>query len=363
MIPIYEPFLNGNEKKYVLQCLETNWISSRGEFIKKFENSIKEYVGRKYASSCFNGTVALDLAFKALNIQEGDEIITTSFTYVASSNAILNNRAKPVFVDIEPVSWNIDITKIEERITKNTRAILLSNLYGFLPNYNILEDICKKYNLFLIEDAAESLGAKIGMRKSGSFGVISTLSFFGNKTITTGEGGMVLTNDNSIYNRIEKLKNQGNSTNRKYYHDTLGFNYRMTNIQAAIGLAQMEIIDEILEKKNIIGKKYRKGLDRNVRFQKNLKRNYKESNWIITILFNDKKSKIKCEQTLRNANIETRPLFTPVDHFNFYETEKTELKITNSFFERGLCLPSYPGLKNDDQELVISIINKSIINE
>lgn len=363
MIPIYEPYLGGNEKKYVLQCLDSNWISSKGEFIEKFENSVKTYVKRKYASSCFNGTVALDLAFKALLIEEGAEIITTSFTYVASSNAILNNRATPIFVDIEPNSWNIDITKIEERITINTKAILLSNLYGFLPNYDKIEEICRKHNIFLIEDAAESLGAQIGPKKSGSFGIISTLSFFGNKTITTGEGGMVLTDDEVIYKRIEKLKNQGNSINRKYHHDILGFNYRMTNIQAAIGLAQMEIIDQILEKKKIIADRYRKALNDQVNFQQNLTLDSNESNWIITILFDSIELRNKCEKKLQAKNIETRPLFPPVDTFGFYPKAKKELKITNSLFPRGLCLPSYPGLSGHDQDIVINTIKKCITNE
>lgn len=363
MIPIYEPYLRGNEKKYVLQCLDTNWISSKGEFIEKFENSVKTYVNRQYASSCFNGTVALDLAFKALQIQDGDEIITTSFTYVASSNAILNNNAKPIFIDIEPGSWNIDTTKIENKITKNTKAILLSNLYGFLPDYNRIEEICSKYNLFLIEDAAESLGAQFETKKSGSFGVISTLSFFGNKTITTGEGGMVLTDDKVIYERVEKLKNQGNSVNRKYHHDILGFNYRMTNIQAAIGLAQMELIDQILEKKKNIANRYRKALNDLVVFQQNLSQESHESNWIITILFDNIKLRSKCEKFLEALNVETRPLFTPVDTFEFYDKEVSELSITNSLYPRGLCLPSYPALSNYDQDIVINAIKKCIENE
>ena len=252
MIPVYKPYLKGNEANYVNECIESTWISSKGNFIDRFESKLKKYVNRKFASSCSNGTTALDLAFKALGIHEGDEVITSNFTYVASTNAILINRAKPVFIDINLMNWNIADELIEERISEKTKAILVSNIYGYMPNIDAILKICEKHDLFLIEDAAESLGATYQGKISGSFGIVSTLSFFGNKTITTGEGGMVLTDDQSIYEKVEMLKNQGNSINRKYFHDILGYNYRMTNIQAAIGLAQLENIDVILDLKKRI---------------------------------------------------------------------------------------------------------------
>ena len=355
MIPIYAPYLNGNEKKYVNECLDSTWISSKGKFIDKFENSIANYLSVKYASSCCNGTVALDLAFKALEIKEGDEIITTAFTYVASTNAILINKAKPVFVDIEMLSWNIDITKIEENINHRTKAILVSNVYGYLPNFHKLREICDKYNLFLIEDAAESLGSEIDGVMSGSFGDISTLSFFGNKTITTGEGGMVITSNKNLHDRVVKLKNQGNSLSKKYYHDILGYNYRMTNIQAAIGLAQLEQIENILNKKKNIFETYKTELDGVCVFQKPSVSNLKSSNWIVSILFD---SQNKCDivkKKLNNKNVETRPLFPPVYEFDFY-SKVGVLQNTHSIFKRGLCLPSYPALDEDQLKYISNII-------
>ena len=180
MIPIYKPFLEGNEKKYINECIDSTWISSQGRFLNDFETAIKMYVGSNYASSCSNGTTALDLAFKAIDLKKGDEVITTSFTYVASTNSILINNGIPVFIDIEMKSWNIDAHNIEKKITNKTKAILISNNYGYLPDITKLIDLCDKYGLYLIEDAAESFGASFGNIKSGKLGYISTFSFFGN---------------------------------------------------------------------------------------------------------------------------------------------------------------------------------------
>lgn len=358
MIPIYKPYLEGNETKYVNDCLESTWISSRGSYIEKFEKAVRDFVGCKYTSSCSNGTTALDLAFKALEIGEGDEVITTNFTYVASTNVILANGAKPIFVDIETETWNINPDLIESKITPNTKAIIIANIYGVLPNLKKINEICSKYDLYLIEDAAESLGAEYDGVKSGNIGTISTFSFFGNKTITTGEGGMVLTNDESLYDKIEVLKNQGNSRTQKYYHDMLGFNYRMTNIQAAIGLAQMEQIDKILEIKANIYNYYLKNLGSDIIYQKTLK-NSTSSFWIVTALFESVEIKEKLIKELEKNNIETRPLFFPIDELPFYEKAEGEF-ISKDIYNRGICLPSFPGLKMDELDKIIQIIKKCI---
>ena len=360
MIPIYEPFLNGNEKKYVNDCLDSSWISSRGKYISLFEDEIKNFVGRKFASSCSNGTTALDLAMKALGIGNGDEVITTSFTYVASTNSILINDATPVFIDIEKESWNMNATLIERVITNKTKAIIISNVYGYLPNIDEIQNICNKYNLFLIEDSAESLGASYKNKMSGSFGDISTFSFFGNKTITSGEGGMVLTDCSKLHSRINILKNQGNSPDRKYFHSILGYNYRMTNIQAAIGLAQFEQLNKIKDLKKKIYEIYHKELSPFVNFQNVLHQDIIPSYWIITILLDNEAITKKIIKKLQLAQIETRPLFFPIDELPFY-SQSNNLPITKNIYKRGLCLPSYPGLAKESQLNIISIIKQTLI--
>lgn len=358
MIPIYKPFLKGNEIKYVNDCLESTWISSRGSYIDKFEDAVKDYVGCKFVSSCSNGTTALDLVFKALGIGAGDEVITSNFTYVASTNAILVNGAKPVFVDIETDTWNIDPDLIESKITPNTKAIMIANIYGVMPNLDKLNKICCDHNIYLIEDAAESLGADYKGVKSGNVGLISTFSFFGNKTITTGEGGMVLTNDKSLFDKVEVLKNQGNSKTQKYYHDVLGFNYRMTNIQAAIGLAQMEQIDKILDLKARIFNYYLDNLGPNIIRQKTLKQSV-SSYWIVTALFENSEVKEKVMRELEKNDIETRPLFFPIDELPFYEKEEGKF-ISKEIYNRGICLPSFPGLKTEELDIIIQTIKRCV---
>ena len=359
MIPIYKPFLNGNEKKYVNECLDSTWISSKGGFIKKFEDGIKNYVGSNYASSCSNGTTALDLAFKAIEVQEGDEIITASFTYVASTNAILINGAIPVFIDIEKDSWNLDVNLIEQKITSKTKAILISNIYGYLPNIEYIRLLCDKFNIFLIEDAAESLGASFNGFKSGTLGHISTFSFFGNKTITTGEGGMVITNEKKLHDRVEVLKNQGNSKTRTYFHDVLGFNYRMTNIQAAIGLAQLEQLDLILNKKTKIYNFYFKKLSSYLIFQKPISMKVIPSYWIVTVVFRDLKQKERVQEGLIKNKIEFRPLFYPVDELSFYKKNEY-LDITKKLYNKGICLPSFPSLSEQELNKVCNIIIENL---
>lgn len=358
MIPIYTPYLKGNIKEYVNDALESSWISSRGKYLELFSEELKKVSNRKFVSLCSNGTTALDLAFKAIKIKPGDEIITVAFTYVASTNAILIQGAIPVFVDINSSDWNINCSLIEQSITSKTKAILVANAYGYPVDYQKIKVLAQKYNLKIIEDAAESLGAEAFNIKSGSFGDISTFSFFGNKTITTGEGGAVLTDNQELSNRVEILKNQGNSVGRKYFHDILGYNYRMTNIQAAIGLSQIELLEEILHKKQEIATHYREKLSQHVTFQRTDSL-IQPSNWIVSILFNSKAECNKVNKEFELNNIETRPLFHPVDDFKFYN-KIIELPITYCIYDRGLCLPSYPGLNREDQDKIIKVILDTI---
>jgi len=356
VIPIYKPFLDKTEEDLVSDCMKSTWISSKGTYINKFEDQIKAYINANYCLTTSSGTSALHLAMLALDIGKGDEVITTNFTYVASTNAILFVGAKPVFCNIRSEDLNIDIDNIESKITPKTKAILYTNVYGFLCNYDRLNEIAKRHGLFLIEDAAESFGASYKNSMSGTLGDISTFSFFGNKTITTGEGGMVLCKNIEHYDKVVKLKNQGNSK-KTYFHDILGYNYRMTNIQAAIGIGQLNKIDKIMSLKKKLYHQYKSKLENKVRFLKELD-GTKPSYWMTPIIFESQVQKQKVENKLKENSIETRPFFTPIDQLPFYE--KSRCKSANGIYKLGILLPSYPNLSDVDQSKICKIINSII---
>ena len=251
-IPVYQPSLSGNEKKYVIDCLDSNWISSKGKYVSLFEESFSEYIGARYSLTVCNGTMALHLALVTLGIGVGDEVIVPTLTYIASVNSIVYTGATPVFVDSLSETWQIDPDDIERHITKNTKAILAVHLYGHPCDMNRLQEIVKKHRIFLIEDSAEAIGSRYKNQHVGTFGDIGVFSFYGNKTITTGEGGMLVTNDQTLYERALHFRGQGLAKYREYWHDVIGYNYRMTNICAAIGLAQLEQVEEVLQKKRQI---------------------------------------------------------------------------------------------------------------
>lgn len=358
-IPIYKPYIGEAENKIVAECMQSTWISSQGKFIRTFEENVQDYVGADHAIAVSNGTVAIHLAMLALDIGPGDEVITPNFTYVASSNSILYVGATPVFVDIDPFSWNLNPSLIEAKISSRTKAILYTNVYGAPAEYNELKRIADKHGLYLIEDAAESFGATYGDKMSGTLGDISTYSFFGNKTITTGEGGMVLTPHNKLADKIRKLKNQGNSETVRYYHDVLGYNYRMTNIQAAIGVAQLGKIDNILELKRKLQQNYEDGLKDLVRFQR-LPDNATSSYWMCSILFKSITEKVQVLNALDHANVETRPFFTPIDELPFYK-EVDDCSHAKEVSAKGMNLPSFPALKKKEQDRIIEIIRNNIV--
>jgi len=355
-IPIYTPFIDKTEENLVNDCMKSTWISSKGTYIKKFEEQIKSYTNSNFCTTTSSGTSALHLAMLALDIGNDDEVITTNFTYVASTNAILLVGAKPVFCNVRTEDLNIDVDSIETKITPKTKAILYTNVYGFLCDYERLDEIAKKYGLFLIEDAAESFGAKYKSIMSGNLGDISIFSFFGNKTITTGEGGMVLCKNLQHYNKIIKLKNQGNSETT-YFHDILGYNYRMTNIQAAIGIGQLNKVDKIISLKKKLYNNYISKLEGKVRFIKELK-GTEPSYWMTPIIFDSQSQKEKVDKKLKDNFIETRPLFTPIDQLPFYE--KSTCETAKKIYKLGFLLPSYPGLLEEDQNKICKIINSSI---
>ena len=291
IISIYDIKLSKHSIIYVKNCINSNWISSKGKFISRFEKKFSQLIKVNYASTVSNGTVALHLALLALGIKKDDEIIVPVLTYIAPVNAIKYIGAKPIFVDADIDTWNIDVNKIEKNITKKTKAILAVHLYGFSCDIVKIKKLCRKYNLFLIEDVAEALGSKINNNYLATYGDISTFSFYGNKTLTTGEGGMIITNSNFFFKKVSHLKNQAMSQNKKYFHDQIGYNYRMTNICAAIGCGELKVLKEKLFKKKKIAKTYKDYLQKNnFIFQKELK-NSISSHWLISMLASSVKKK------------------------------------------------------------------------
>ena len=343
-IPVYQPSLGGNEKKYVIDCLDSNWISSKGSYVKKFERSFANYLKIKYATSVSNGTVALHLALVALGIGPEDEVIVPTLTYIASVNAISYTGGTPVFADSLPDTWQINPEDIERKISSKTKAIMVVHLYGHPCDMGSIMALAKKHNLFVIEDCAEAFGSKYNGVYAGSFGHISTFSFFGNKTITTGEGGMVVTNDQTLYERCVHFKGQGLAEHREYWHDVIGYNYRMTNICAAIGLAQLEQADKFISKKRALVDMYREGLDKLPLKIHAEKKDCFHTYWMINILLEDAQYRDSLRSYLSEKGCETRPLFYPVHTMPMYSEKFQRHPVAEDIGWRGITLPSWPGL-------------------
>ncbi len=355
-IPVYQPSLTGNEKKYVNDCLETTWISSKGKYIEEFENRFANYIGAKYATSVCNGTVALHVALKALGIGKDDEVIVPTLTYIASVNTIKYTGAEPVFVDSLKDTWQIDPEDVKKKITTKTKAIMVVHLYGHPCDMDEILSIAKEYSLYIIEDCAEAFGSMYKGKYVGTFGDISAFSFFGNKTITTGEGGMVVTNNHTLLERAKHLKGQGLAKYREYWHDIIGYNYRMTNICAAIGLAQLEQADKFIEKKIQIANWYMenlKGLP--LEFNKAYG-DVKHTYWMCSILVDKAENRDLLRDKLKEAGIETRPLFYPVHMMPMYAEKFRLHPIAEDISLRGINLPSYPQLTKEQVDYICNVI-------
>ena len=256
VIPVNEPLLDGNEKKYLLECIETGWISSEGPFIKEFEQKFAARVGRKHGIAVTNGTAAIDAAVDALGIGHGDEVIMPTFTIISCITQLIRCGATPVLVDSDPLTWNMDVTKIEAKITSRTKAIMVVHIYGLPVDMDPVLDIAKRHGLKIIEDAAEMHGQTYRGKPCGSFGDISTFSFYPNKHITTGEGGMIVTDDDELAETCRSLRNLCFQPQKRFVHERLGWNLRMTNMQAALGLAQLEQLNKFVDRKRAMGERY-----------------------------------------------------------------------------------------------------------
>ena len=359
-IPVYKPFFNGSERKYVDECIDSTWISSKGKFVTLFEQSFADYIGVNYSVAVTNGTSAIHLALLALGIGPGDEVIVPSLTYIASVNPISYVGATPIFVDSDERTWQIDPEDVRKKITNRTKAIIAVHLYGHPADMRAIMQIAKESGVFVIEDCAEAIGTEFEGKRVGSFGDISCFSFFGNKTITTGEGGMLLTNDKTIFSRSMSLKGQGLAMYREYWHDIIGYNYRMTNICAAIGYAQMETVDNVIEKKRKIAFAYKEMLkDTGVSLfvGDDGKDGILNTYWMCTIqLEKDGEQRDDLRKHLLDNGIETRPVFYPVHTMPTYSRQYQKLSVAESVGWRGINLPSFPDLTNDEIEFVVDKI-------
>jgi perosamine synthetase len=355
--PVYQPWLVGNIRAYVNECIDTGWISSRGPFVGRFEQEFAAYVGAPDAASVANGTVALHLALVALGIGAGDEVIVPSLTYVASVNTILQCGATPVFADSLSDTLQLDANSARAKVTPRTKAIMAVHLYGHPCDMDAIGELCAKHGLLLIEDAAEGFGARWRGRHVGTFGDAATFSFFGNKTVTTGEGGMVLARDALIMARLRHLKNQGVSATREYWHDTLAWNYRMTNIQAAIGLSQLELAGDILARKAALAAWYRHGLVGLPLRTHEAIGPVNHANWMCSAILQDAELRDPLRQRLAEAGIETRPFFFPAHKFPHCAT-RDSLPVAEGLSARGLNLPSHPGLSEKDVREISRVIRK-----
>lgn len=367
MIPVNEPLIGEKELQYVNECLKTGWISSAGKFIEEFEEKWASYCNVKYGIAVANGTVALQVAVECLDLKPGDEVIIPTFTIISCALAVVYNGGKPILVDSEPRTWTMDVDKIEERITERTRAIMPVHMYGHPCDMDKIWELAKKYKLKIIEDAAEAHGAEYKNKKCGGLGDISCFSFYANKIITTGEGGMVLTNNEEYAEKARSLRNLCFRKDRRFYHTELGHNFRLTNIQAAIGLAQLERIDELVEKKRWIGQSYTERLKDTPGLTLPIEEPWaKNVYWMYGVILDESMGidTVEFAMRLRKLGVDTRPFFLgmheqPVFHqMGLFKDE--HYPVAERIARQGLYLPSGLTLTEEEIDTVAKVVRETI---
>lgn len=365
-IPVNEPDLKGNERKYLNECIDTGWISSEGPFIREFEARFAEHVGRRHGVAVCNGSAALDAAAAALDIGPGDEVIMPTFTIISCAAAISRLGGIPVVVDCDPQTWNIDVSAIESRITPRTRAIMPVHIYGLPVDMDPLIDIAQRHELKVIEDAAEMIGQNYRGKACGSFGDISTFSFYPNKHVTTGEGGMILTDDDALAERCRGLRNLAMKAPRRFVHDEIGWNFRMTNMQAAIGLAQLERLDEFVPRKRRIFDRYTELLSDIASLQLPVActEYARNVNWVYGVVIADDVSFDAAEamQRLAVKKVGTRPFFWPMHEQPVYRKaglfDGESYPHAERIARRGFYLPSGLVLTDGQMERVSAAVHE-----
>ncbi|BCS96482.1 aminotransferase DegT [Desulfoluna limicola] len=362
-IPISQPSITQKEISYVTDAIKSGWVSSLGKYIDIFEKKFAKYCGTKYALATSNCTTALHLTLVSLGVESNDEVIIPDFTFVATANAVKYTGAKPVIVDICEDTLCIDPQAVETAITSNTKAIIPVHMYGHPADMNEINRIAKKYNLFVIEDAAEAHGAQVHDAKVGGLSDVGVFSFYGNKVITSGEGGMITTNNENLYIKMRHLRDHAMSKEKRYWHTEVGFNYRMTNLQAALGVAQFERIDELLLKKKEIYEWYKEELnDLN-----NIKMNFQKMNYLniywmicIEILGFTENQRDDLLMRLKNKGIDGRPFFYPLSDMPIYPT--VDSPIAHKVFQRGINLPNYFDISKDQVVFICNTLKMEIAN-
>lgn len=367
-IPVNEPLLDGNEKKYLTECIDTGWISSEGPFVKQFEEQFAARVGRRYGIAVSNGSVAIELAIAALKIAPGDEVILPTFTIISCAAAIVRAGAVPVVVDCDPVTWNLDVHQLEAKITPRTKAILVVHIYGLPTDLDPVIALANQYGLQIIEDAAEMHGQTYRDEPCGSFGAMSTFSFYPNKHITTGEGGMVVTDDPKLAERCRSLRNLCFQPQQRFLHEELGWNFRMTNLQAALGVAQLERLDEFVARKRHMGKQYTEQLAEISQLQLPLLQTDYASNiyWVYGVVLKDEvpfDAKAAMDY-LRQFKIGSRPFFwcmheQPVlKKMGLFHDESCP--VAEKIARRGFYIPSGLALKDEQIDYVAQIVSRMV---
>lgn len=356
-IPVASPLIGGLELEYVTDAVTAGEISSMGRYVRLFEESFAAFCGTKHAISSCNGTTALHVALAGLGLGPGDEVLVPALTFISTANAVTFTGAKPVFVDVHPDHWGMDPESARRKVTARTKAVIPVHLYGHPADMDPLLRLASERKLTVIEDAAEAHGAEYKGKKVGSLGLASIFSFYGNKIITTGEGGMITTDDDALAEKIRQLKNHGADPQRRYWHPVVGYNYRMTNLQAAVGLAQMKGIEAVLARKRKIADLYRQGL-------KSLPLTFQPEqawarsvHWMVCIVLNDPSNLERLKRHLEDSGVETRPIFYPLTDLPPYR-ESGGYPVSSRLAASGLCLPSGPRIDDGDIERVIAAVRR-----
>lgn len=360
-IPISKPSITEKEIAYVTDAVSSTWISSLGKYIDRFEADFAAFCGTKYGIATSNGTVALHLALVTLGIGKGDEVIVPDLSFIATVNTILQAGAVPVFVDIDPYNLCMDPKTVEKAITPRTRAVMPVHLYGHPADMNAINAIAARHSLFVIEDAAEAHGATINGQKVGSWGVCGCFSFYGNKNITTGEGGMITTNDEALYHRLRYLRDHAMSKEKRYWHTECGYNYRMTNMQAALGCAQMERIDELMERKKKIFSSYTAHLNGIPGIS--LNRTYPwatHAYWLVCLEIEsyDEVRRDAFIRRLKELGVDSRTYFYPMSAMPYLKQADTP--VTHALSPKGLNLPTYFDLTEEEIKRICDAVKQSL---
>lgn len=356
-LPVSDVDLNGNERNYLLEAFDSGWLSGTGPFVGRFEQGFADYCGVRHGLACANGTVAIHLALLALGVGPGDEVIVPSLTYIATANAVTYCGATPVFADCHPDTWNVTADSIEPLLTNRTRGIIVVPLYGNPVEIEPITEFAKSYGLFVVEDAAEAHGAEYRGNRCGTFGDIATFSFYGNKIMTTGEGGMVITNDDNLIQKMRLLRGQGMDPERRYWFTVVGYNYRLTNLQCALGLAQLERLTEFIDTRRQLAARYTEAFTNvaGVTLQTE-QAGGKSSWWMFSIRVGDHDTRDRVMTALSQSGIETRPLFWPLHMLPPYKGSKGDCPVAELIGLAGLNLPSGGHVTQHDVQRIVQIV-------